>query len=256
MVNAREMTVGLAAPPGSALVEWRVSDSLVPYEEAVAFMQARVAAIAAGRENELVWLIEHPPLYTAGTSARPEQLLEARFPVFESGRGGQMTYHGPGQRVAYVMLDLHRRGPDVRRFVATIEEWIIRTLAAFNVRGERREDRIGVWVRRPDKGDGYEDKIAAIGIRVSHWVTLHGMALNVEPDLTHFAGIVPCGVREQRFGVTSLADLGMLVSMAEVDMVLRREFAALFGASDYAVGSTENASPGRRGARSLVSPSQ
>ena len=256
MVNAREMTVGLAAPPGSALVEWRVSDSLVPYEEAVAFMQARVATIAAGRENELVWLIEHPPLYTAGTSARPEQLLEARFPVFESGRGGQMTYHGPGQRVAYVMLDLHRRGPDVRRFVATIEEWIIRTLAAFNVRGERREDRIGVWVRRPDKGDGYEDKIAAIGIRVSHWVTLHGMALNVEPDLTHFAGIVPCGVREQRFGVTSLADLGMLVSMAEVDMVLRREFAALFGASDYAVGSTENASPGRRGARSLVSPSQ
>jgi len=255
MVNARELTVGLAAPPGSLSVEWRVSDSLVPYEETVAQMQARAAAIAAGRENELVWLIEHPPLYTAGTSAQPEQLLEARFPVFESGRGGQMTYHGPGQRVAYVMLDLRRRGPDVRRFVATLEEWIIRTLAVFNVRGERREDRIGVWVRRPDKGEGYEDKIAAIGIRVSHWVTLHGMALNVEPDLSHFAGIVPCGVREPRYGVTSLADLGIPVSMAEVDMVLRREFAALFGASDYAVGSTENASPGRRGARSLASPS-
>ena len=171
-------------------------------------------------EPELVWLLEHPPLYTAGTSAKPEQLIEARFPVFESGRGGQMTYHGPGQRVAYVMLDLRRRGPDVRRFVATLEEWIIRTLSRFNVRGERREDRIGVWVRRPDKGDGYEDKIAAIGIRVTHWVTLHGMALNVDPDLSHFSGIVPCGVSEQRYGVTSLADLGIPVSMAEVDMVL------------------------------------
>ena len=157
-----------------------------------------------------------------------------------------MTYHGPGQRVAYVMLDLKRRGPDVRRFVATLEEWIIRTLAAFNVRGERREDRIGVWVRRPDKGDGFEDKIAAIGIRVKRWVTLHGMALNVEPDLSHFSGIVPCGVSEQRYGVTSLADLGIPVSMPEVDMVLRREFEALFGATDQAVGSTENTSPGRR----------
>jgi lipoyl(octanoyl) transferase len=255
MVNARELTVGLAAPRGSAPVEWRVSDSLVPYDEAVALMQARAGAIASGRESELVWLIEHPPLYTAGTSARPEQLLEARFPVFESGRGGQMTYHGPGQRVAYVMLDLRRRGPDVRRFVATLEEWIIRTLAAFNVRGERREDRIGVWVRRPDKGDSYEDKIAAIGIRVSHWVTLHGMALNVEPDLTHFSGIVPCGVREQRYGVTSLADLGIRVSMPEVDMALRREFEPLFGTGGYAVGSTENASPGQRGARSVASPS-
>ncbi len=158
-------------------------------------------------------------------------MVDARFPVFEAGRGGQMTYHGPGQRVAYVMLDLKRRGPDVRRFVATLEEWIIRTLAAFNVRGERREDRIGVWVRRPDKGEGYEDKIAAIGIRVQHWVTLHGMSLNVESDLSHFSGIVPCGVSEQRYGVTSLVDLGMPVSMAEVDMVLRREFEALFGAT-------------------------
>jgi lipoyl(octanoyl) transferase len=192
-------------------------------------MQERAAAIAASHEPELVWLLEHPALYTAGTSARPEQLIEARFPVFESGRGGQMTYHGPGQRVAYVMFDLRRRGPDVRRFVATLEEWIIRTLAAFNVRGERREDRIGVWVRRPDKGAGYEDKIAAIGIRVSHWVTSHGMALNVKPDLAHFSGIVPCGVSEQRYGVTSLADLGIPVSMAEVDMVLRRNFEELFG---------------------------
>lgn len=219
----------LQPPAGPAPVEWRVSDTPVAYEEAVAAMQARAAAIAAGRAAELVWLLEHPALYTAGTSAKPEQVIEARFPVFESGRGGQMTYHGPGQRVAYVMLDLRRRGPDVRRFVATLEEWIIRTLAAFKVRGERREDRIGVWVRRPDKGAGSEDKIAAIGIRVSHWVTLHGMSLNVEPDLSHFSGIVPCGVSEQRYGVTSLADLGIAVSMAEVDMVLRREFEDLFG---------------------------
>jgi lipoyl(octanoyl) transferase len=224
-----ELTVGLPAPAGSPPVEWRVSDSLIGYREAVAVMQARAADIAAGSARELVWLIEHPPLYTAGTSANPADLLETRFPLFESGRGGQMTYHGPGQRVAYVMLDLKRRGPDVRRFVATLEEWIIRTLAAFNVRGERREDRIGVWVPRPDKGAGYEGKIAAIGIRVTRWVTLHGMALNVEPDLTHFSGIVPCGVSARRYGVTSLADLGIVVSMPEVDMGLRREFEALFG---------------------------
>jgi lipoyl(octanoyl) transferase len=246
----------LPSPTTAAPVEWRVDDSRVPYEQAVAAMQARTAAIAAGHEPELVWLLEHPPLYTAGTSAKPEQLIEARFPVFESGRGGQMTYHGPGQRVAYVMLNLRRRGPDVRRFVTTLEEWIIRTLTAFNVRGERREDRIGVWVRRPDKGEGFEDKIAAIGIRVSHWVTLHGMALNVDPDLSHFSGIVPCGVSEQRYGVTSLADLGIPVSMAEVDMILWQEFEALFGASDYAVGSTENTSAGVRGLRSSSLPSR
>ena len=257
MVNVRdELTVGLKPPLGSAPVEWRVSDDLVLYPAAVEFMQARAAAIAAGREPELVWLLEHPPLYTSGTSGKADQLLEARFPVFESGRGGQMTYHGPGQRVAYVMLDLKRRGPDVRRFVATLEEWIIRTLARFNVRGERREDRIGVWVRRPDKGEGYEDKIAAIGIRVSHWVTLHGMALNVAPELSHFSGIVPCGVREQRYGVTSLADLGIAASIADVDTVLRQEFAALFGAPDQAVGSTENVSPGRRALRSSSVPSR
>jgi lipoyl(octanoyl) transferase len=234
MVNVRdELTVGLAAPPESAPVEWQVSNSPVPYPAAVDFMQARAAAVTGGRERELVWLLEHPPLYTSGTSGKPEQLIEARFPVFETGRGGQMTYHGPGQRVAYVMLNLRRRGPDVRKFVATLEEWIIRTLAAFNVRGERREDRVGVWVRRPDKGEGYEDKIAAIGIRLSHWVTLHGMALNVAPDLSHFAGIVPCGVSEQRYGVTSLADLGMPASMAAVDTVLRREFEDLFGATSH-----------------------
>jgi len=254
VVNTRsDLTFGLSGP--AEAVEWRVSDGLVDYREAVAFMEARAAAIAAGQAPELVWLLEHPPLYTAGTSARHDQVIDARFPVFDTGRGGQMTYHGPGQRVAYVMLDLKRRGPDVRRFVATMEEWIIRTLAAFNLRGERREDRIGVWVRRPEKGAGREDKIAAIGIRVSRWVTLHGMALNVEPDLSHFAGIVPCGVREQRYGVTSLADLGIPVSMAEVDTTLRREFEALFGPTQ-AVGRTENTSPGRSSLRSPASPSR
>jgi lipoyl(octanoyl) transferase len=232
MVNMRdELTIGLPAPPGNPPVEWRVSDEIVPYDDALAAMDARVADIVAGRAGEQVWLLEHPPLYTAGTSAKTADLIEARFPVHQTGRGGQLTYHGPGQRVAYAMLDLRQRGPDVRRYVATLEEWIIRTLAAFNVRGERREDRIGVWVRRPDKGAGFEDKIAAIGIRVRHWVTLHGIALNVEPDLTHFTGIVPCGVNEQRYGVTSLADLGIPISMPEVDMMLRREFEALFGAT-------------------------
>jgi lipoyl(octanoyl) transferase len=230
VVNIRdELTVGLPAPAGAAPVEWAVSDGLVPYAAALAAMDARVAAIARGERPERVWLLEHPPLYTAGTSADRSDLIDARFPLFETGRGGQMTYHGPGQRVAYVMLDLKRRDPDVRRFVATLEEWLIRTLATFNVRGERREDRVGVWVRRPDKGDGYEDKIAAIGIRVRHWVTLHGVALNVEPDLTHFSGIVPCGVHESRYGVTSLADLGHVVSMAEVDMAMRAAFEEMFG---------------------------
>jgi lipoyl(octanoyl) transferase len=240
-----------------APLEWRTSDSLVAYGEAVADMEATAAAIAAGRAAELVWLLEHPPLYTAGTSANSADVLDARFPVHASGRGGQMTYHGPGQRVAYVMLDLRSRGPDVRRFVATLEEWIIRTLAAFNVRGERREDRIGVWVRRPEKGEGYEDKIAAIGIRVKQWVTLHGMALNVEPDLSHFSGIVPCGVNEQKYGVTSLADLGIPVSLAEVDMILRREFESLFGATaNQAVGRTENEPPAATSKRSASVPSR
>jgi len=214
-----------------APVEWRLGEGLIPYDEALTAMDLRAGAIAAGTAAELAWLIEHPPLYTAGTSAKPTDLIEARFPVHQTGRGGQFTYHGPGQRVAYLMIDLRRRGNDVRRYVATLEEWLIRTLAAFNIRGERREDRIGVWVQRPEKGDGHEDKIAAIGIRVKRWVTLHGVALNVEPDLSHFQGIVPCGVSAQRYGVTSLVDLGVPVTMPEVDMMLRREFEALFGST-------------------------
>ncbi len=230
MVNVRENRVEMLHPAAElAPVEWRVAANLVPYEEAVATMTARAAAIADGRAAELVWLVEHPPLYTAGTSAKPEELIEARFPVHTTGRGGQFTYHGPGQRIAYVMLDLKRRTPDVRRFVVTLEEWIIRTLASFGVESGRREERIGVWVRRPEKGVGYEDKIAAIGIRVQRWVTLHGLAINVAPELAHFSGIVPCGVADARYGVTSLADLGMRATMAEVDAALRREFEGLFG---------------------------
>ncbi len=218
-----------------APVEWRMAANLLPYEDAVTTMGARAAAIADGSAPELVWLVEHPPLYTAGTSARPEELIEARFPVHSTGRGGQFTYHGPGQRIAYVMLDLKRRGPDVRRFVVTLEEWIIRTLASFGVEGGRRDERIGVWVRRPDKGAGHEDKIAAIGIRVQRWVTLHGIAINVAPELAHFSGIVPCGVSDARYGVTSLADLGVDATMAEVDAALRREFETLFGRTKTAI---------------------
>jgi lipoyl(octanoyl) transferase len=233
VVNARnDLTVGLDLPPGAAAPEWRISPGLVPYDEALTAMETRAAAIADGRASELIWLLEHPPLYTAGTSARPAELLEPRFPVHTTGRGGQFTYHGPGQRVAYVMLDLKRRAPDVRRFVATLEEWLIRTLAAFTIAGERREDRVGVWVRRPELGAGREDKIAAIGIRVQRWVSLHGMALNVEPDLSHFSGILPCGVSDPLYGVTSLLDLGRPVTMPEVDGVLRREFEALFGRTE------------------------
>jgi lipoyl(octanoyl) transferase len=230
MVNARnELLLGLPPDPALAPVEWRLSEQPVPYEAALAGMETRAAAILTGEAPELVWLLEHPPLYTSGTSARPEELIEARFPVHKTGRGGQFTYHGPGQRVVYLMLDLNRRAPDVRRYVATLEEWIIRTLAAFNVRGERREGRVGVWVRRPEKGDGHEDKIAAIGIRLKRWVSLHGIAINVDCELSHFSGIVPCGVAEPRYGVTSLADLGVPATMAEVDGILRREFEALFG---------------------------
>ncbi|MFD1332973.1 lipoyl(octanoyl) transferase LipB, partial [Methylopila musalis] len=213
---------------GAAPVEWRVSDALVPYPDAVAAMDARAAAIADGTAPELVWLLEHPPLYTAGTSARPDDLVAPdRLPVFSTGRGGQYTYHGPGQRIAYVMLDLRRRGPDLRTYVAALEAWLIATLDRFNVTGERREDRVGVWVRRPERGLGAEDKIAAIGVRVKRWVTLHGVSLNVEPDLSHYGGIVPCGVRDQ--GVTSLADLGRVTSLPEVDMALRATFEEVFG---------------------------
>jgi lipoyl(octanoyl) transferase len=232
MVNDRQsldLTTFAAAPGGA--VEWRISDQPVDYRDAVAAMEARAAAIAAGEAPELVWLLEHPPLYTSGTSGKADDLLAPRFPLFATGRGGQLTYHGPGQRVAYVMLDLKRRRPDVRAYVAALEEWIIRTLAAFNVRGERREDRVGVWVRRPDKGQGSEDKIAAIGVRLKRWVSLHGIAINVEPDLSHFAAIVPCGIADPRYGVTSLADLGHLASLADVDIALRKTFEEVFGST-------------------------
>ncbi len=223
MVNPLNAAEKTALQP----LDWIVSDSPVPYAEALSFMENRAAEIAAGTANECVWLLEHPPTYTAGTSARSEDLLTPeRFPVFETGRGGQYTYHGPGQRVGYVMLNLRERGPDVRGFVRDLEEWLIQTLAAFNVKGERRDDRVGVWVRRPELGPAKEDKIAAIGVRVRKWVTFHGVSLNIAPDLEHFSGIVPCGVSEH--GVTSLEDLGQIVSTAEVDMVMKQKFEEIF----------------------------
>jgi lipoyl(octanoyl) transferase len=216
-------------------IDWRIDDGLVAYEAAVAAMEARVAAIRAGTAPQLVWLLQHPPIYTAGTSADPSELLEpARFPVFRSGRGGRFTYHGPGQRVGYVMLDLERRRRDLRRYIGDLEDWIIRTLAHFNVRGERRPDRIGIWV---DRGGGREDKIAAIGVRVRRWVSYHGIALNVDPELAHFAGIVPCGIAsgaDSRFGVTSLVDLGLPVTIADADAALIAAFAEVFGGRDRA----------------------
>src|SRR5258708_26846288 len=233
MVNGRPR-LDLTAVAGAAggVGEWRISDGPVPYPEAVAAMEARVGEIAAGHAPELVWLLERPPLYTSGTSGKASALLEPRFPMFATGRGGQITYHGPGQRVAYGMLDLKRRRPDVRAYVAGLEEWIIRTLAAFNVRGERREDRVGVWVKRPDKGAGFEDKIAAIGVRLKRWVSFHGISINVEPELSHFDAIVPCGVADPRYGVTSLADLGHILTMADVDIALRQAFEEVFGSTN------------------------
>jgi lipoyl(octanoyl) transferase len=204
-------------------VEWRVESGLTAYPDAVAFMEERAAAIAEHRARELVWLVEHPPIYTAGTSANDADLIDARFPVFKTGRGGQFTYHGPGQRVGYVMLDLKSRNGDVRGFVRDLEEWLIRTLAAFNVKGERREGRVGIWVVRGKR----EDKIAAIGVRVRKWVTFHGISFNVDPNLADFTGIVPCGISEH--GVTSLHDLGILVSMADVDVAMKAAFAEVFG---------------------------
>jgi lipoyl(octanoyl) transferase len=215
------------------MVEWLRSEGLVPYPEALAVMESRAEAIARGEAEEAVWLLEHPPLYTAGTSARPEDLREPdRFPVHEARRGGQYTYHGPGQRVAYVMLDLNRRGRDVRRFVRDLEGWVIDALSDFGVRGERREGRVGIWVTRPDKspnpnGTLREDKIAAIGIRLRKWVSFHGISINLEPDLSHFDGIVPCGIAEH--GVTSLVDLGFPVTMADLDVALMRSFEARMG---------------------------
>ena len=240
MVNDRQSLdlMPLSRPAGGRAVEWLISEAVVPYPEALAAMDARAADIAAGRAAELVWLLEHPPLYTSGTSGKAQDLLDPRFPVFATGRGGQLTYHGPGQRVAYAMLDLKQRQPDVRAYVAGLELWIIRTLAAFNVRGERREDRVGVWVKRPDKGAGFEDKIAAIGVRLKRWVSFHGISINVEPDLSHFSAIVPCGVTDPRFGVTSLVDLGHPVSLADVDVALRLAFEDVFGASKIGLPET------------------
>jgi lipoyl(octanoyl) transferase len=208
--------------------QWAVSRAPVPYPQAVAAMEARAAAIAEGTAGELVWLLEHPPLYTAGVSAKPADLVDSdRFPVFESGRGGQFTYHGPGQRVAYVMLDLTKRARDVRAFVAALEAWVIEALAAFNVKGEPREGRVGVWVERKGPGWSREDKIAAVGVKLRRWVSFHGVSLNVEPDLEHFSGIVPCGVTEH--GVTSLVDLGLPVTMDEADAALKAAFEQVFG---------------------------
>ena len=223
--------MGLEIITSAVAIEWRCSDRLVAYEEAVAEMESRIAAIRAGAAPELVWLLEHPPLYTAGTSARPEDLLDpARLPVFKTGRGGQYTYHGPGQRVAYVMLDLNNHGRDVRCHVWRLEEWMIRALARFDVTGERRGGRVGVWVVSPGGPGGREDKIAAVGVRVRHWISYHGVALNIDPDLDHFRGIVPCGVDPDLsgHGVTSLARLGVAASMAEVDMALRATFDEVF----------------------------
>ncbi|MEX0349983.1 MAG: lipoyl(octanoyl) transferase LipB [Paracoccaceae bacterium] len=214
-------------------MEWITTDGLTDYDEAVAFMEARAAAIAAGEAEECVWLLEHPPLYTAGTSARREDLTDPdRFRVYETKRGGQYTYHGPGQRVVYVMLDVGRRGKDVRRFVQQLEEWVIATLDQFNLRGHIREGRVGVWIVRDDKpltltGTKPEDKIAAIGIRLRKWVSFHGISINVEPNLSHFDGIVPCGITEH--GVTSLVDLGLPVTMADLDVALRKCFDEVMG---------------------------
>ncbi|MBY6081619.1 lipoyl(octanoyl) transferase LipB [Ruegeria arenilitoris] len=214
-------------------MEWKITDGLTDYDAAVAFMEARVAEIAAGTADECIWFLEHPPLYTAGTSAKPQDLTDPdRFPVYASKRGGEYTYHGPGQRVVYVMLDVGKRGHDVRRFVKQLETWVISALAEFNVHGEIREGRVGVWVPRKDKpltvsGEPAEDKIAAIGIRLRKWISFHGISINVEPDLEHFSGIVPCGIRE--FGVTSLVDLGLPVTMADVDVALRKTFTEAFG---------------------------
>ncbi len=221
---------------GSAPVEWTVAPGLTDYPAALAEMEQRADRIARGEAGERVWLIEHPPVYTAGTSAKQADLLEARFPVFRAGRGGQFTYHGPGQRVVYLMLDLKRRRQDARAYVAALEGWLIDALAQLGVTGETREDRVGVWVARPDKPPGLdgspaEDKIAAVGVRIRRWVTFHGVSLNVAPDLSHFAGIVPCGIGEAHYGVTSLADLGRAAAMAEVDRALRRAFEARFGAT-------------------------
>ncbi len=215
----------------SSPVEWKISDNLVPYEQALGEMEHRVGEIITGNAPECVWLLEHPPLYTAGTSANQEDLLTPeRFPVHTAGRGGQYTYHGPGQRIAYVMLDLKKRKPDVREYVNCLEQWIIDTLESFNIKGERRCERVGVWVQRPELGAGREDKIAAIGVRMRRWVSFHGISINVEPDLEHFTGIVPCGISDH--GVTSIVDLGQIVTMPDVDIALKQNFVNIFGPAE------------------------
>ncbi|MGP8231052.1 MAG: lipoyl(octanoyl) transferase LipB [Methylovirgula sp.] len=233
MIHRQQIARALHAPEGTP-VEWCVLSGLTPYADALDAMETRAAAIAAGTAAEEVLLLEHPPLYTAGTSALEVDAQTLRFPLHQTGRGGQITYHGPGQRVAYVMLDLSRRGQDIRAFVAALEDWIIAALAQFGAHGERREDRVGVWVARPDKpcgpnGEPAEDKIAAIGIRVRRWVSFHGISLNVAPDLAHYAGITPCGIAAPHLGLTSLADLGRTASLTEVDHALRQTFEAIFG---------------------------
>ncbi|MEO5322503.1 lipoyl(octanoyl) transferase LipB [Mesorhizobium sp. CC13] len=242
MTERSQIATSFLPLPGSVPVEWRIEPGLTPYDRALAFMEERADAIRQDTAGEMVWLVEHPPIYTAGTSAQEQDLVDPdRFPVFKSGRGGEYTYHGPGQRVAYVMLDLKRRREDVRAFIAALEAWIIEALAAFNVKGERREDRVGVWVVRPDRpplpdGTPAEDKIAAIGIRLRRWVSFHGIAINVEPDLGHFSGIVPCGVTEH--GVTSLVDLGLPVQMQDLDVALKIAFEEIFGPANSTVDTT------------------
>jgi lipoyl(octanoyl) transferase len=240
MTQRSQIATSFLPLPGSPPAEWLIEPGLTAYADALAAMETRAAAIRDGTQGELIWLVEHPPLYTAGTSAQPSDLVDPdRFPVFNAGRGGEYTYHGPGQRVVYVMLDLKRRREDVRAFVAALEEWIITALAQFNVRGERREDRVGVWVVRPDRppmpdGSPAEDKIAAIGIRLRRWVSFHGIAINVEPDLSHFSGIVPCGVSDH--GVTSLVDLGLPVTMSDLDAALKFSFEKIFGPAELVSG--------------------
>ena len=224
--GANTPAITLSNGPKMPSTEWCIARGLTPYPDAVSFMETRAGAIADANAPELVWLVEHPSIYTAGTSAKAADLLDARFPVFKTGRGGQYTYHGPGQRVGYVMLNLKRRKADVRAFVHDLEEWLIGTLAQFNIKGERREGRVGIWVVRGPR----EDKIAAIGVRVRRWVTFHGVSINIDPDLTHFSGIVPCGVSEH--GVTSLHDLGLPVTMADVDVAMKKSFTKVFGPVD------------------------
>lgn len=260
MVERNAISVSFHPTGEHEPVEWRIEPGLTDYQTALAFMEKRAVEIRNDGARELVWLVEHPPLYTAGSSADAKDLIEPeRFPVFDAGRGGEYTYHGPGQRVAYIMLDLKRRREDVRAFVAALEDWIIASLAQFNVRGERREDRVGVWVTRPERpplpdGTPAEDKIAAIGIRLKRWVSLHGIAVNVEPDLSHFGGIVPCGI--SGYGVTSLVDLGLPVTMSDYDVALQAAFEQVFGPAENSVPYIEPISNAMAVTKALIDTSE